>query len=126
MKRLSAWFQMALGFLWMVSCNSQQDGVIQKINKATVEQEVIGKDVQWIDVRTPKEYALGHIDDALNFNVNGASFSKQIEVLDKSKPVYLYCKMGGRSTRAAQLLKKEGFSEIYNYTGGYDEWKSSK
>lgn len=126
MKQLSAWLKMGLGFFWMVSCNTQQDGVIKKIDKTTVEAEVIGKDVQWVDVRTPKEYANGHIDDALNFNVNDSSFLKQIEVLDKGKPVYLYCKMGGRSARAAQILKKEGFLEIYNYTGGYDEWRSSK
>ena len=111
-------------FLWAFSCHTQQKPFVKKIDKATIQSEVIGKDVQLVDVRTPMEYGQGHIDDAVNFNVNDEGFLSQIETLDKNKPVYLYCKMGGRSNRAAELLKSKGFSQIYDYTGGYTDWSS--
>lgn len=108
-----------------VSCKSQDRPTISIIDKETMETEVIGKDVQLVDVRTPQEYGLGHIDDALNFNIaNLPRFKEQIKTLDQTKPVYIYCKLGGRSARAADLLKSEGFTEIYDYAGGYDEWSS--
>ena len=115
-----------MGFtvLWVFSCQSQQKPFIKKIDKATVQSEVIGKDVQLVDVRTPMEYDQGHIDDAVNFNINDEGFLNQVETLDKNKPVYLYCKMGGRSNRAAELLKSKGFTQIYDYTGGYTDWSS--
>ncbi|MEZ4810124.1 MAG: rhodanese-like domain-containing protein [Allomuricauda sp.] len=115
---------LGIGLLWALSCFPQEDGTIKKIDKATMETEVIGKDVQLVDVRTPMEYNNGHIDDAVNFDVNGSSFPKQIKTLDKEKPVYLYCKMGGRSNRAAEILKSKGFKKIFDYTGGYDDWRS--
>lgn len=99
--------------------------MISVIDKATMKAEVIGNDVQLIDVRTPQEYEAGHIDDALNFDIKNLQlFEEQIETLNKEEPVYLYCKMGGRSARAAQLLKEKGFTKIYDYAGGYDEWSS--
>ncbi|MEW2920926.1 rhodanese-like domain-containing protein [Muricauda sp. ANG21] len=115
---------LSFAFFWGFSCDSQQKPFIKKINKAKVQSEVIGKQVQLVDVRTPMEYNQGHIDDAVNFNVNDEGFVKQIETLDKTKPVYLYCKMGGRSNRAAELLKSKGFTQIYDYTGGYSDWSS--
>ena len=104
------------------SCTSQNPS-ITKIDKTFVKNEILGKDVQLVDVRTPEEYESGHIDDALNFNIiDSESFLRQIEGLDKEKPVYLYCKMGGRSNRAAKLLQNKGFVEIYDYSGGYNDW----
>ena len=126
MSRITLWFLGGVAFFVMISCNSRKEGTIQKIDRATVEAEVIGKEVQWIDVRTPQEYNAGHIDDAVNFDIKGESFVEQINTLDKNQPVYLYCRRGGRSNRAAEILKSEGFKEIYDYTGGYEEWSSNE
>ena len=114
----------SFALLWAFSCHTQQEPFVKKIDKATIQSEVIGKDVQLVDVRTPMEYGQGHIDDAVNFNINDKNFIDQIEKLDKNKPVYLYCKLGGRSNRAAELLKSKGFTQIFDYTGGYDDWSS--
>ena len=111
-----------IGILWISSCKPQNEGTIAKIDKATVEAEVIGKDVQWVDVRTPGEYKDGYIDDAVNFDIKGAGFMEQINTLDKEKPVYLYCRRGTRSNNAAEILKSKGFSKIFDYSGGYDDW----
>ncbi len=112
----------ALSFIHIGACQDKNDAVVTKVNKDYLKANAIGKEVQLIDVRTPQEYEAGHIDDAKNINVANANFLQQIEGLDKEEPVYLYCKMGGRSNRAAQLLKEQGFTKIYDYTGGYNDW----
>lgn len=112
--------------LSVVPCLGQEKDEYRKIGKALFVAEIIGKNVQLIDVRTPQEYEKGHIDNALNFNINEKEvFLKQVSSLDKKEPVYLYCEKGGRSNRAAELMKSMGFTKIYDYSGGYDEWKST-
>ncbi|WP_010518976.1 rhodanese-like domain-containing protein [Croceivirga radicis] len=112
----------ALSFIHLGACQDNNDAVVTKVDKAFLKTHAIGKEVQLIDVRTPQEYGAGHIDDAKNINVGSADFVQQIQGLDKEEPVYLYCKMGGRSNKAAQVLKKQGFTKIYDYTGGYNDW----
>ena len=112
--------------LWQLSCQPQQEGFVKKIDKTTLQEMAVGKEVQLIDVRTPEEYQNGHIDDALNFNVNDdTKFLDQIATLNKDEPVYIYCKMGGRSNRAAELMKQKGFKKIYDYSGGFNDWSTS-
>ncbi|PRX57179.1 rhodanese-like domain-containing protein [Flagellimonas meridianipacifica] len=110
-----------------LSCNSGSEKKVRQIELEHIVDNVLGKDVQFVDVRTPKEYKDGHIDDAVNFNIKDRlAFLEQIESLSKEKPVYLYCKSGVRSKKAAELLKKEGFSIVFDYSGGYDDWKENK
>ncbi len=79
--------------------------------------------IQVVDVRTPKEYNGGHIKNAINVDFFNASiFKKSFEKLDKEKPVYLYCRSGARSQKAARRLVDMGFSKIYDLKGGYMRW----
>ncbi len=111
--------------VFTISCSSQNSGQVQLIDIETVKAEVIGQDVQWIDVRTSKEYEAGHIDDAINIDISDAvKFAEKVGTLDKEKPVYLYCQMGGRSKKATQRLKDMGFKTIFDYSGGYGEWSA--
>jgi rhodanese-related sulfurtransferase len=105
------------------ACKTNEVQSIKVVDKVTIEKDVIGKNTQLIDVRTPEEYDAGHIDNALNFNIiNRDTFLIQVQKLNKNQPVYLYCKMGGRSNRAAKLLKKQGFKKIFDYSAGYNDW----
>ncbi|NNE77709.1 MAG: rhodanese-like domain-containing protein [Pricia sp.] len=82
----------------MTSCISQNKTDIQSVDLETMKTEVVGKDAQLIDVRTPEEFSAGHIDGAVNINyLSSESFTENINKLDKTKPVYVYCQMGGRS-----------------------------
>ncbi len=78
---------------------------------------------QLIDVRTLEEFREGHLKNAQNICVTDDDFVKNIEKLDKDKPIYLYCRSGKRSARAANLLKDLGFKEIYDMDGGYLNWQ---
>ncbi|MDF0707874.1 rhodanese-like domain-containing protein [Flagellimonas okinawensis] len=112
-----------LFFMGVVSCQSQQGNAIKRIDKQTLKEDVIGKDVQLLDVRTPGEYKAGHIEGAVNFDLSKPSnFLKQLEELDKDRPVYLYCLVGSRSDYAAKVLEEQGFTKIFDYSGGYADW----
>ena len=82
------------------------------------------KNPQIIDVRTPEEYETGHITNAHNFNWNDDDFLKNVADLDKTKPVFVYCLSGGRSSDAAAALRKEGFNTVFEMPGGMMEWRA--
>jgi thioredoxin len=78
-----------------------------------------------IDVRTPAEFANGHVKNALNYDWNGNEFDAQIVNLDKSKPVFIYCLSGGRSSVAADKMRTVGFKEVYEMQGGLMKWRAA-
>ena len=101
-------------------------GEIQERNTITTIElkELLSKNkIQLIDVRTPKEIKGGFIETAIFIDFYEDDFIiKTIKVLDKNKPVYVYCKSGGRSGKTTKILKEKGF-EVYNVLGGYNKWK---
>ena len=78
---------------------------------------------QLVDVRTAEEFNEFHIEGALNIDVNGGEFEDSIAVLDKDNPIFVYCKGGNRSMKAAAILETHGYKPIYNLAGGITEWK---
>jgi rhodanese-related sulfurtransferase len=82
-------------------------------------------DVQLLDVRTPDEYADGHIAGAVLVDVNESDFEeKAVAVLDASRPVAVYCRSGRRSSRAASLLTARGY-KVTNLEGGVMAWQDA-
>lgn len=78
-----------------------------------------------LDVRTPEEFAGGHLDAAQNIEWNSADFAGKVEGMDKSKEIYVYCLSGGRSAEAAAALRKMGFSKVYELQGGMMQWRNA-
>lgn len=78
-----------------------------------------------LDVRTPEEFEKGHIAKALNYDWNGNRFESQIENLDKTKPVFVYCLSGGRSSSAAKKMRSLGFNTVYELDGGIMKWRAA-
>lgn len=77
------------------------------------------KDATLIDVRTPQEYATGHVGDAENIPLD--QVGSRIEEFKKmKKPIILYCRSGNRSGMATSILKQKGLTEVYN-GGSLDE-----
>ncbi|MDD6210339.1 MAG: rhodanese-like domain-containing protein [Bacteroidales bacterium] len=84
------------------------------------------KAIQLVDVRTPQEYKKKHIRKAVNIDVKADGFAERADsLLDKSRPVAVYCKGGVRSRKAAAQLLEKGF-KVYNLEKGYDNWRSRK
>lgn len=76
-----------------------------------------------IDVRSPEEYAQGHLLDALNINWNDKEFENQVAVLDRNQPVFVYCLSGGRSSRASKKLLAMNFKTVIELKGGILQWR---
>ena len=72
-----------------------------------------------LDVRTPKEVAGGTLPNAMVINIYDDNFQEQLKGLDNTKPVFVYCKSGGRSGQAMSMMKGLGFQEVYDLVGGY-------
>ena len=104
----------------LFGCNAQS------AKFATVDVEEFAKvisdtTVVRLDVRTPQEYAEGHIDDAINIDVLSDSFADKAARLPKNRTIALYCRSGNRSKKAAAILADKGYKVIELATG-YKGW----
>ena len=110
----------------VLSCNGQASKNVKTIEPAAFAEKIAATpNAQILDVRTPEEYVSGHIDNATNVNWNGTDFVAKAAALDKTKPVFVYCKSGGRSKQAAAKLEELGFSTIYELQGGMLKWDAA-
>ena len=98
--------------------SSQKDEAITVLNASNFKAAISAKKVQLIDVRTPNEFKSGHIKGAKNIDAFSANFNAQLEKLDKSKAVYVYCRSGARSRQSTKKLSALGFTEIYDLKNG--------
>ena len=81
--------------------------------------------MQLLDVRTPEEFDDGHIAGATLVDVNDSSFvERAVAILDKQRPVAVYCRSGRRSARAANLLVAQGYT-VTNLNGGVMAWQDA-
>ncbi len=75
-----------------------------------------------LDVRTESEYDAEHIEGAGQLNYYAFDFRKKVALLPKDQPVYVYCNVGYRSHKAAEILVELGYTEIYNLAHGIMDW----
>ncbi|MGC4039631.1 MAG: thioredoxin domain-containing protein [Flavobacterium sp.] len=123
----SKFFSLLLIAFLFTSCQGQTKDAIKTIDKAAFAEKLKeNKNPQLLDVRTPEEYSTGHIGNAANVNWNDDNFIVEAKKLDKTKPVFVYCKVGGRSAQAAAKLAELGFTEIYNLEGGIMKWNATE
>ena len=76
-----------------------------------------------LDVRTPGEFAEGHLDGAVNLDVQSPTFEKRLRALDRTRSYLVYCRTGNRSRRATIAMQARGFRSIFHMTEGIVKWK---
>ncbi|GGA79964.1 hypothetical protein GCM10008015_20810 [Flavobacterium palustre] len=109
----------------LFSCQAQTSKNIKTIEAPAFAKEIkTNKKPQILDVRTPAEFAEGHIENAVNVDWQGENFVKNAEKFDKNKAVYVYCRSGKRSLKASEKLEALGFKKIYNLDGGFLKWSA--
>ena len=81
--------------------------------------------VQLVDVRTKGEFVVSHLKGAQNICISSGNFEEKVKKLDKTKPVYVYCKKGVRSANAAKKLREMGFAKVYDMEGGILLWEEN-
>ncbi|MFT5942368.1 MAG: rhodanese-related sulfurtransferase [Sediminicola sp.] len=103
---------------------SNKTDLVKILNLQEFRDAIKNNKMQLIDVRTSQEYKGGHIKNAMNIDFfNGEAFRKTFEKLNKEEPVYVYCRSGNRSQKAATRLVGMGFKKTYNLKGGFMEWE---
>ncbi len=106
----------------LMACSSKPKDKFTNLSADEFEKLIENDDVQRLDVRTVAEYSEGHIPGSININIFDDKFSAAAdEILDKSRPVAVYCKSGRRSRNAARLLVKKGYT-VYNLDKGILNW----
>jgi thioredoxin 1 len=115
-----------IAFLGLVMSSCQSQPVTGSVDAITFSTKInTTKDPVILDVRTPAEYADGYIGNALNVDYYKPNFKEEIKKLDKEKTYFVYCQAGGRSKSAYEVMKKEGFVNVFELNGGITEWQSS-
>ena len=107
-----------LAFLFLLlftQCTQKKELIITEFSQKDVNNTIL------IDVRTPEEFQEGHLDHAINIDWFDEEFQSRVKELDKKKTLYVYCKKGGRSAKAAKLLDSLEF-EVVDLLGGYDAY----
>lgn len=118
----------AISFIAMALCIAPASGCnsndcIVSVSAPEFAKEIKTDSVQLLDVRTPEEYAEGHIGGAININVKSDDFKlKAQKKLSKDSTILVYCRSGRRSLDAADILIKLGY-KVVNLKGGIIEWK---
>ncbi len=75
-----------------------------------------------IDIRTPQEFSMGHIENAININFYDPDFKQKLSKLDRDKTYVVYCRTGHRSGLAMPIFRELGFKEVYEIDGGILAW----
>jgi phage shock protein E len=78
-----------------------------------------------LDVRTPEEFAEGHLDGAVLVDVTAPSFTDEVAQLDPDRPYLVYCRSGNRSAQAVAAMEAAGFAHLWDMEGGVAAWTSA-
>ena len=114
-----------VGSILLIACSSNSQtftNLSPKEFKSAFEKE----NAILLDVRTPQEINGGMIENASTIDFYDADFSKKIAKIQKDKTVYVYCKSGGRSSKAAKMLLESGQAKVVNLKGGIMAWNTNR
>ena len=129
MKNLFATLNRFSQVLVTASCLTMAHAASTNIAHVDVErarQLIAEKKVIVLDIRTPQEFAAGHIAGATNIDFRASNFEKSIAALDNKKPYLLHCASGNRSTQALPVFEKLDFKSVYHLDGGIKAWEKAK
>ena len=108
-----------LGFL---ICGLAYADVTPVTVKQAVERMEKSSEIIVVDIRTPEEFAKGHLRKAINFNMNDEGFAKQLAKLDREKTYLMHCRSGGRSTASLPVWNRLGFKNVLHLSSGTLGW----
>lgn len=118
MRTAPAWL-MAAALGWSAGAAAAELIAPEAMAAAIAEQRVQGT---VLDVRTPKEFASGHVPGARNIPLH--ELSTQMASLPRNEPITVYCEVGGRASKAISLLEGAGFTQVRELTGSMRVWRA--
>ena len=99
--------------------------VIRHADAAAAQKLLADDKVTVLDIRTPQEFAAGHIAGAKLVDFNAPDFKTKLSELDRNQSYLLHCASGRRSTKALETVRALGFKEIIHLDGGFNAWKAA-
>jgi rhodanese-related sulfurtransferase len=105
--------------VFLTACGISSEGY-RNVSSEEAKQLIDNKDVVVLDVRTPEEYQEGHIPNAILIPLQ--ELENKLNELDKKEHYLVVCRSGNRSAQASEVLTSNSFANIYNMTGGMNNW----
>lgn len=99
------------------------DTVVQSVGVSEFSEAVSDSSTILLDVRTPSEFAAGHITGAQNFDFYNPEFHQMIDALDRTQPYAVYCRSGSRTSQTLVLMRSLGFTNVTELSGGVIAWQ---
>ncbi len=109
--------------LLMAGCSSSAGAI--DLSVTDFSSKVAEAGVITLDVRTPGEFAEGHIEGAQLIDFQSGNFENEISALDKNATYAVYCRSGNRSGQAVKVMHDAGFHNVYNLNGGVIDWANA-
>lgn len=120
MKKLFA--VVAASALFLTGCGSSG---ATNLGAADFQAKAQEAGVVTLDVRTSGEFMGGHLENAINIDVEAMNFDSEIAKLDKNTTYAVYCRSGRRSQVAVDRMKDAGFTKLFNLNAGVEDWISA-
>lgn len=114
---ITTWCLSSLAFGAVTDISAQEAQTLIAQNSGNTEFTIL-------DIRTPPEFAQGHITGAVLIDYTTPQFKSQLDQLDKTKTYLVYCRSGNRSGRALEIFRQLGFNDIYHLKRGINEWQA--
>ena len=115
-------------FIFTIICSCEINNPSSSINNVNIlNLSELTRDGEYVllDVRTNEERLNGYIANSTHIDYYDEAFYNKINLLDRNKPIYIYCKVGGRSSKAATKIINAGFKKVFNLEGGFLKWSSN-
>jgi phage shock protein E len=109
--------------LLLAGCSSTSSAIDLSVTEFSSKVAEAG--VITLDVRTPGEYAEGHLEGAQLIDFQSGNFENEISSLDKNATYAVYCRSGNRSGQAVKVMHDAGFHNVYNLDGGVIDWANA-
>lgn len=125
MKSLYLCFVYVCVALFSIGCEKTTAHEVEVVTVEQMKTQLEYNNLQVVDVRPQEEYKKSHLVNAQNI-IYDKNFQKNLEHLDKSKPIAIYCTSGAVSPEAAEILQEAGFTHIYILDGGISRWMAEE
>ncbi|MCR6110089.1 rhodanese-like domain-containing protein [Bacillus sp. A301a_S52] len=106
--------------VWLLARKIMPVKGVKQITHDEVKKVIGNKKWQFVDVRTPDEYARNHIKGFNNIPLH--DLTTRLDELSNTKEIVLICQSGMRSNKASKILIKKGFTKVMNIHGGISSW----
>jgi rhodanese-related sulfurtransferase len=109
--------------LLLAGCSSSTGAIDLGVTEFSAKVAEAG--VITLDVRTPGEFAEGHVEGARLMDFQSGNFENEIATLDKNATYAIYCRSGNRSGQAVKVMQDAGFTNVFNMNGGVIDWANA-